>query len=137
MDDFDPNDRDKGAPPFATYCPYRSPKWRTHSQRGHALNALHNQAAGYSGGVLFTYEGGLWVEVVRFQPHGFLPSRCDGCSSSLLVDETKWDRNTSQRIKTGRRVVKAKQVLQRHNGRLADPLRVLVLCQGCQTGMGY
>lgn len=137
LDDFDPNDRDKGAPPWATYCPSRyTQKFKTHRNRGHAINGMRNNS--YSGGVLYAFENGKWVERARFQTRDFLPSNCQTCGQSLLVDEEHWDYQQRKRVKTGRKVVEAHQEFERDpSGKIKSPENVLVLCGGCRKGLGY
>lgn len=138
LDAFDPNNRPS---PFATYAPGRRPTWKLHATRASALGAMNNQR-GYGGCSLYAWESNKWVEKVRYQPRDFLPSRCDACSQTLLVDEMKWDytQNPTQRVKTGRQIAKGHQVFERErHGRtkIATPLNVLTLCDGCKQGMGY
>lgn len=55
----------KKGPTWATECPGRSPKFKVHSQRGHALSAVNNQA--YNGDQVTLYEmvGDMWVPRVH------------------------------------------------------------------------
>lgn len=135
LDAFDPNTNKL---PFATYAPGRRPSWKTHTSRASALSAMNNQR-GYRGCVLYALENGRWKEVTRFQPRDFFTDRCDGCQQSLLVDEEQWNHVQRIRVKTGRKIVKGFQVFERSRprGRLAEPLRTLMLCAGCKQGMGY
>jgi hypothetical protein len=134
LDEFDPNNRDKGAPPWASYCPNRSPKFKTHGNRGFAINSIHNH--GY--GVLYKFEDGRWVETARIESRAFKKTRCDACSGNLLTkDETRYDYNLGQYVKTGRKVNDGTQVFEKRRGKIVSPERVLTLCHGCRKGLGY
>lgn len=55
--DFDPNKPDKKNHVWATYCPYRSPQFKTHTQRKYAVSAIVNQHRGS----IWKHEEGKWV----------------------------------------------------------------------------
>ena len=76
--DFNPNK----LPPtieWATYVPDRTtaPKFKVHTNRGHALNALTGI------GILFRFVDGRWVEVYRCDDDEYA-HKCDVCNKSTL-----------------------------------------------------
>lgn len=90
--DFDPNVR-ANAPEWATYIPHRNgPAFKTHTKRGHALNAFHRP------GILYRYDfsNGRWTEIHREESltHGDPPLQCDMCGITAKEAEdrreTEW-----------------------------------------------
>lgn len=77
--DFDPN-ADYGpptAPVWATYVPDRSPRFKTYTNRGHALNAFQYVKSA----VLYRREDDQWVEVERYDRRGEHP--CASCGRDV------------------------------------------------------
>lgn len=138
LDEFDPNKRDKGAPPWATYCPSRSPSFKTHTQRGHAIGALNNHGRYWGGGILFSFESGQWVEAARFEVSGFAKPRCDNCNTSLMTKpEEKYNYQAHKYESTGRMLNAGVQVFVRVKGKIADPPTVVTVCTVCRQSLGY
>lgn len=141
LDEFDPNAA-KPKHPFATYCPgrYNGGSFKVHSTRAHGLSALNFQHSG----VLYEYENGLWVERARFESIQFRAENCDACGLSTMEHpQSRYHDRSTGRWETKihydrprRNVIR--QVFERNShGKLVDPLKVLSLCPGCHSGMGY
>lgn len=79
---FDPNKPDnKRKFLFATYIPSRSPEFKVHANRGHALNAMSNWP---TDSLLFEWDAtsSRWNEIVRHD--GWKRSKaCDNCGVAL------------------------------------------------------
>lgn len=133
LDEFDPNDRDKGTPPWATYSPSRRPSFRVHKLRAHAMAALRNFGRS-SGAILYRHENGRWVEEARFQPSAYRPTRCESCQQPTMTDDMCWDYQTRTRIPTGRKVNSGRYTLVRSRGKILDPVQVMFVCLDCQRG---
>lgn len=77
--DFDPNETNKPqAPQWATYFPDRRPKFKVHSNRGHAINAFQGRYTG----VLYEWHEGTWVDQLQIYRDG-RPKTCPKCSKDL------------------------------------------------------
>jgi hypothetical protein len=74
--EFDPNNaKDPKTPVWATYVPSRRPNFKTHTNSGHAKNAIN-----YAGrGILYQHIDGVWVEVDRHEP----ATHCAHCEQRL------------------------------------------------------
>lgn len=123
IDDFDPNDRDKGAPSWASYAPDRyQAKFKLHRHRGHAISAfLHNRRC-----VIYKRESGVWVEQVCRDHAMTLPTICDYCGAPTTTSSTGWSYNA------GRQVFE-----KATNGKLREPLTPLWLCNSCRYNLGF
>lgn len=73
MNEFDPNASFKGNV-WATFVPERSPTFRTHTNRGHALNAVSH--ADYA--ILYKLGSQGWVKVTQKEGRGGKFARVDG-----------------------------------------------------------
>lgn len=80
IDEFNPNAKgDPKMPVWASYIPSRSPAFKTHTLRSHAINALNNRASYGSPGIIYEYIDGEWVEWDRMEE----PTHCAHCRSKL------------------------------------------------------
>lgn len=93
MLEFDPNEKKQPKTPvWATYIPSRTPEWKLHTNRGHAINAINNRAStGYgqgSPGIIYEYVDGEWVEWDRYER----PDRCAHCGGAFRSSkgENSW-----------------------------------------------
>jgi hypothetical protein len=133
LDDFDPNDMPE---PWATYTIARTPHFKLHRTLGAATSAMaHHKRAGI---VLFERENGRWVPRARFErPHygdpdaSLLPQVCDYCRQSTRVPRQPFQSDSSAAYNA------ATQFLERVNGKLVKPLRVITLCGPCAGAGDY
>lgn len=129
LDDFDPNNRDRNAPEWATWCPGRyQAKFKVHANRGHATSALDHQRHG----ILYQWVDGRWSEICRrYNVYGyedFVPTTCENCGVDVLIDTP----NVHQR-KFRPKTNDGKYVWDRGgNGKIKDPLKQLFLCRMCR-----
>lgn len=80
IDDFDPNAKgEPRVPVWATFIPSRTPNFKTHTQRSHAINALNNSAQYARSGIIYEFVDGEWVEWDRFEE----PTNCAHCKKEL------------------------------------------------------
>ena len=125
LDDFDPNDMPE---PYATYTYGRMPHFKLHRTLSAASGAMSNSKR--AGIALYERQGGRWVLLARFEPHSFMPDRCDSCRLSAVQTDYRRQAPYNQ----------AEQFLERVGGRggkLVKPLNVLTLCPDCRRGLGY
>jgi hypothetical protein len=79
--EFDPNNKKPPVIEWATFIPTRStaPKFKAHTNRGHALNAI-----GESDAILYHWEDEEWKEVYRTE--GFIKlEECENCGKNLVT----------------------------------------------------
>jgi hypothetical protein len=81
--DFDPN-KLKNNNCYATFVPYRTPNFKAHAHRAHALSALNRKNCG----LLFKHDGFKWVEIGRFPSlleRDLQKEYCDRCGNKCRV----------------------------------------------------
>lgn len=74
---------------WATYIPNRRPKFKLHSNRGHALNAVKYEIRHDS--ILYKWSSleREWIECFRLENYT-KPSTCDQCGISLIDPKYSW-----------------------------------------------
>lgn len=112
--DFDPNvaNQDK---PWGTFVPGRSPNWRVHKNRGHALNAISNHR--HSGGAVWELVKDQWECRSRLDGYAVTSHmNCQGCGASPTSNYTthRW------------------QFVKDASGKIATPLVAELLCSQCR-----
>ena len=124
--EFDPNNpaKQKNRPVWATYIPgRRGAKFKQHSDRGKALNALQY---GNGSGILYHWEDVLegdvispkWVEVARVEGD---PDKCERCGGSFITEG--YGSGTYE---------------SRHGVWVAKPkLRYVKVCRECESAILY
>lgn len=120
--DFDPNNRTPPIIEWATYVPRRHPQFKTHKNRGHALNAFQYR----SSAILYRWvEPGEWQEVYRIEDFKVTKDMaCERCGGPL------WRPNP---YSNGVLRAAFDRVWARDDhGRIADPPRLLVVCRDCR-----
>lgn len=98
MWDFDPNRRSNNYA-FATYCPRRTPSFKAHAHRSHALSAITNQKQG----ILYEHTGTMWKEVLRITSwKDALKDKCENCNKDLIVTiPSKYQGGSPYRVRRG------------------------------------
>ncbi len=69
---------------WATYAPRRNPKFKLHSNRGHALNA----AKSLGEYIILQYVDNNWIEVCRLEHAA--SRRCDVCGSEITINDISY-----------------------------------------------
>lgn len=113
--DFDPN-APTAAKTWGTFVPGRNPNWKTHTNRGPALNAVAGHQGWYGGGALFSMDdSGRWQRVATRLPQSETQPTCEHCGAppTSTWDALKW-------------------VWLKESGRIADPPEIAPLCTQCQ-----
>jgi hypothetical protein len=123
--DFDPRRIDA----WATFVPNRRPKFKVHSGRPQALGVLTSN----NYGALFRYGPHGWVRVAIRDPA--MMTACSICGDDVLSSNGHllwW----AMRINLNRDAPPLYNTgcfeWEKHNGKVVDPPRMLVLCQNCR-----
>jgi hypothetical protein len=110
--DFNPNNLNAPeAPIWATYVPERRPKFKSHTQRSHALGAFQYRR----NVILYKFIDSEWVEVYRIENGHDDVMSCDRCGGQPEYGywRSVWERG--------------------EDGKIKEPLRRLALCSwDCQ-----
>ena len=94
MDNFDPNKKHKPEIAWGTFIPGRRPQWKTHSDRGKAMNAISYMERP---AVLYHYEGNEWVEVYRKEIRlNQQPGPCEICGEPFTKQRWGYSGGTAR-----------------------------------------
>lgn len=137
--DFDPNAA-KAKLPWATYVPNRSPKFKMHKQRGHALSANY-----YNNYILYKWDSNTdrWEEVYRLEdwtpPTKDSDTRCDQCGGSLPTYGEYYAKDSAYyQMQHYKDRILYHHEWARKNDKIVDPPRMVTLCQTCHNAnRGY
>lgn len=116
FESFDPNATSKQKPQWATFVEGRTPQFKVHAQRHHAVSALTMAS------ILYRHDGARWVEVTR-RPRKPWPERCEHCQATTMRRSTyrNVDYNHGQ------------FVFVRAGRKLMEPLIQMFLCVDCRS----
>lgn len=122
--EFDPNKK-KDNFGWATYVPGRTPEFKAHTQRGHAISALSQHQAG----IIYILRNNLWVEIINLpsaNPWGMNSQKpqldCDACGKSTWQANNYHSFQPSNGWNYGKYVFDTK----------AQPIQVYWLCHDCR-----
>lgn len=114
--DFDPNSKQPPAIEWATYIPNRKPNFKTHKNRGQALNAFQ-----YRDNVIlykYDFDQSKWIEIYRIENWSQNASHCEMCgiefgSRNYTYPNSEWWRDEKRKI--------------------VEPLKRMRICSGCRS----
>lgn len=85
--EFDPNQAPRGT--WASYIEGRSPIWKVHRMKNHAINAI-NVKYPRNSGIAYQNIDGIWVEIARYD----VPELCFNCKTTGFWPDYNKDPNS-------------------------------------------
>lgn len=98
-------------------------KFKTYTQRGHALNGFHNAGQGK----LYTQTATGWVLLAVKDGHNW-PEFCENCGAGTKGPDLYRDGS----VRSGRVVNTGGYVFRRRGGKVVDPVELLFVCKACK-----